>query len=214
MLVGNDALKPVALKFKEDKSVILSSRELILSNVELDNSGRSGSIFVPDKDAAKTNFVKLAVDKSKNKYKELDAELRRKKFDLTIGDELPTGIVQIAKVYIAKKRKIQVGDKMAGRHGNKGIVLGLTRNRHVMKYVTVVRITAARPDPDRLPRTPRVSPAPGPPPPRAHRPRRAHPHRRLSGSLAPAGPVRGGKWRPGRMEEDFIYNSFRCFSVV
>lgn len=65
VLVGNDALKPVALKFKEDKSVMLSSGELILSNVELDNSGRSGSIFVPDKDAAKTNFVRLAVDKSK-----------------------------------------------------------------------------------------------------------------------------------------------------
>ena len=61
------------------------------------------------------------------KYKELDAELRRKKFDLTIGDELPTGIVQMAKVYIAKKRKIQVGDKMAGRHGNKGIVSKIVR---------------------------------------------------------------------------------------
>lgn len=71
-----------------------------------------------------------------------------------------------------------------------------------MKYVTVVRITAARPGPDRLPRTPRVSPyspVPGPPPPKVHRPRRAHPRRRLSGSLAPAGPVRGGKWRPGRI---------------
>ena len=48
-------------------------------------------------------------------------------FDLTIGDELPTGIVQMAKVYIAKKRKIQVGDKMAGRHGNKGIVSKIVR---------------------------------------------------------------------------------------
>ncbi|HZK04028.1 MAG TPA: DNA-directed RNA polymerase subunit beta [Bacteroidaceae bacterium] len=56
------------------------------------------------------------------KYKELDAEMKRKKFALTIGDELPTGIIQMAKVYIAKKRKIGVGDKMAGRHGNKGIV--------------------------------------------------------------------------------------------
>ena len=48
------------------------------------------------------------------KYKEYDAELRRKKFDISIGDELPSGIVQMAKVYIAKKRKISVGDKMAG----------------------------------------------------------------------------------------------------
>ncbi len=61
------------------------------------------------------------------KYKELDSELRRQKFDVTIGDELPTGIVQMAKVYIAKKRKLQVGDKMAGRHGNKGIVSRIVR---------------------------------------------------------------------------------------
>ena len=56
------------------------------------------------------------------KYKEYDAENKRKKFALTIGDELPSGIMQMAKVYVAKKRKIGVGDKMAGRHGNKGIV--------------------------------------------------------------------------------------------
>ncbi len=55
-------------------------------------------------------------------YKEYDAELKRKQFNLSIGDELPSGIIQLAKVYIAKKRKIRVGDKMAGRHGNKGIV--------------------------------------------------------------------------------------------
>ncbi len=61
------------------------------------------------------------------KYKVLDAELKRKKFALTIGDELPSGIIQMAKVYIAKKRKIGVGDKMAGRHGNKGIVSKLVR---------------------------------------------------------------------------------------
>ena len=61
------------------------------------------------------------------KYKEYDAQLRRKNFDLTIGDELPNGIVQMAKVYIAKKRKIRVGDKMAGRHGNKGIVSKIVR---------------------------------------------------------------------------------------
>ena len=56
------------------------------------------------------------------KYKQMDAELKRKKFSITIGDELPSGVLQMAKVYIAKKRKIQVGDKLAGRHGNKGIV--------------------------------------------------------------------------------------------
>ncbi len=61
------------------------------------------------------------------KSKEIDGELRRKKFDITIGDELPSGIMQMAKVYIAKKRKIGVGDKMAGRHGNKGIVSRVVR---------------------------------------------------------------------------------------
>ncbi len=61
------------------------------------------------------------------KSKEIDSELRRKKFDITIGDELPSGIMQMAKVYIAKKRKIGVGDKMAGRHGNKGIVSRVVR---------------------------------------------------------------------------------------
>ena len=61
------------------------------------------------------------------KYKLLDAELKRKKFAITIGDELPSGILQVAKVYVAKKRKIGVGDKMAGRHGNKGIVSKIVR---------------------------------------------------------------------------------------
>ena len=66
-----------------------------------------------------TNYMK--------KYKLLDAEQKRKKFALQIGDELPSGILQVAKVYIAKKRRIGVGDKMAGRHGNKGIVSKIVR---------------------------------------------------------------------------------------
>ena len=61
------------------------------------------------------------------KYKLLDAEMKRMKFAISIGDELPSGILQMAKVYIAKKRKIQVGDKLAGRHGNKGIVSKVVR---------------------------------------------------------------------------------------
>ena len=62
-----------------------------------------------------------------HKYKLLDAEMKRKKFAISIGDELPSGILQMAKVYVAKKRKIQVGDKLAGRHGNKGIVSKVVR---------------------------------------------------------------------------------------
>ena len=61
------------------------------------------------------------------KFKILDAEMKRKKFAITIGDELPSGIIQMAKVDSAKKRKIGVGDKMAGRHGNKGIVSKIVR---------------------------------------------------------------------------------------
>ena len=61
------------------------------------------------------------------KYKQLDAEMKRRTFAITIGDELPSGVLQTAKVYIAKKRKIQVGDKLAGRHGNKGIVSKVVR---------------------------------------------------------------------------------------
>jgi DNA-directed RNA polymerase subunit beta len=61
------------------------------------------------------------------KFKEIDGLYKRKKHSVTSGDELPTGIVQLAKVYVAKKRKITVGDKMAGRHGNKGIVAKIVR---------------------------------------------------------------------------------------
>ena len=61
------------------------------------------------------------------KYKELDAKVKREKFNITIGDELPNGILQLVKVYVAKKRKIRVGDKMSGRHGNKGIVSKIVR---------------------------------------------------------------------------------------
>ncbi len=61
------------------------------------------------------------------KDKQLAAEQNRRKFAITIGDELPSGVLKMAKVYIAKKRKIQVGDKLAGRHGNKGIVSKIVR---------------------------------------------------------------------------------------
>ena len=73
-------------------------------------------------DTHKNDLIRATIVNYLRKSKEIDAELRRKKFDISIGDELPSGIMQLAKVYIAKKRKISVGDKMAGRHGNKGIV--------------------------------------------------------------------------------------------
>ncbi|MFT7350573.1 MAG: DNA-directed RNA polymerase subunit beta [Flavobacterium sp.] len=64
----------------------------------------------------------------KIKLNDLQGALRREKFTITVGDELPAGILKLAKVYIAKKRKLKVGDKMAGRHGNKGIVARIVRH--------------------------------------------------------------------------------------
>ncbi len=81
--------------------------------------------WTTDKD--KNYTIKQLLNNYQVKYKETEGEYRRQKFNITIGDELPTGIVQLAKVYIAKKRKLTVGDKMAGRHGNKGIVAKIVR---------------------------------------------------------------------------------------
>ena len=78
-------------------------------------------------DAKKNDLIRETIINYIRKHKEIDAELHRKKLDISIGDELPSGIMQMAKVYIAKKRKIGVGDKMAGRHGNKGIVSRVVR---------------------------------------------------------------------------------------
>ncbi|WP_273005202.1 DNA-directed RNA polymerase subunit beta [Leeuwenhoekiella blandensis] len=61
------------------------------------------------------------------KENDLQGNLRREKFTISVGDELPSGIIKLAKVYVAKKRKLKVGDKMAGRHGNKGIVARIVR---------------------------------------------------------------------------------------
>ncbi len=74
------------------------------------------------------SLIKATIMNYLHLSKEIAAELSRKKFDLSIGDDLPTGIIKLAKVYIAKKRKIGVGDKMAGRHGNKGIVSKVVRD--------------------------------------------------------------------------------------
>ncbi len=78
-------------------------------------------------DKKKNDLIKTLLHNYAIKYKEYESTHRRKKYNVTIGDELPIGIVQLAKVYIAKKRKITVGDKMAGRHGNKGIVARIVR---------------------------------------------------------------------------------------
>jgi DNA-directed RNA polymerase subunit beta len=85
----------------------------------------------PDKwttDKEKNDQIKQLLHNYTIKFNDISGLYKRKKFALTVGDELPAGIVQLAKVYIAKKRKLKVGDKMAGRHGNKGIVAKIVRD--------------------------------------------------------------------------------------
>ncbi|WP_289696469.1 DNA-directed RNA polymerase subunit beta, partial [uncultured Duncaniella sp.] len=78
-------------------------------------------------DAHKNDLIRATIVNYLRKSKEIEAAHRRKKYDISIGDDLPSGIMKLAKVYVAKKRKISVGDKMAGRHGNKGIVSRIVR---------------------------------------------------------------------------------------
>jgi DNA-directed RNA polymerase subunit beta len=80
------------------------------------------------KDQPVNDLIKRCVHNFNLKYNELLGAYKRKKFQLTVGDELPAGIVKLAKVYVAQKRKLKVGDKMAGRHGNKGIVARIVRD--------------------------------------------------------------------------------------
>ena len=101
------------------------SKFTIAALKNLDYEGIQSSGWTEDEH---TNFlIQQLIMNFIRKYKQMDAELKRKKFAITIGDELPSGVLQMAKVYIAKKRKIQVGDKLAGRHGNKGIVSKVVR---------------------------------------------------------------------------------------
>ena len=79
-------------------------------------------------DKEKNDQIKQLLHNYTIKFNDISGIYKRKKFALTVGDELPAGIVKLAKVYIAKKRKLKVGDKMAGRHGNKGIVAKIVRD--------------------------------------------------------------------------------------
>ncbi len=99
----------------------------ILSNVEdfLNLTGAE-SLWTTDED--KNELVKELLHNYKIKYNDLQGALNRERFTISVGDELPAGIVKLAKIYIAKKRKLRVGDKMAGRHGNKGIVARIVRD--------------------------------------------------------------------------------------
>ena len=96
----------------------------MLANLEFDGIQSNG--WTEDEHA--NMLIQKLIMNYIRKYKLLDAELKRRKYAITIGDELPSGILHMAKVYIAKKRKIGVGDKLAGRHGNKGIVSKVVRH--------------------------------------------------------------------------------------
>ncbi|CAM1351397.1 MULTISPECIES: DNA-directed RNA polymerase subunit beta [Tenacibaculum] len=95
----------------------------MLNSVE-DFTHLSGT-WTTDKDL--NQLVVELVHNYKIKVNDLQGVLRREKFTISVGDELPAGILKLAKIYVAKKRKLKVGDKMAGRHGNKGIVARIVR---------------------------------------------------------------------------------------
>lgn len=78
-------------------------------------------------DSERNDLIRKLINNYKIKFNDIQGMKNREKYALTIGDELPAGIMKLAKVYIAKKRKLNVGDKMAGRHGNKGIVSRIVR---------------------------------------------------------------------------------------
>lgn len=92
---------------------------------DIDYSTVNPNRWTTDKD--KNDLIKDLINNYNIKHREILGVYNRKKFVATVGDELPNGIVQMAKVYVAKKRKLKVGDKMAGRHGNKGIVARIVR---------------------------------------------------------------------------------------
>jgi DNA-directed RNA polymerase subunit beta len=79
------------------------------------------------KDEHQSSLVKRLIRNYHNEHNVILGDFKRRKFQVSVGDELPQGILKLAKVYIAKKRKLKVGDKMAGRHGNKGIVARIVR---------------------------------------------------------------------------------------
>ena len=93
---------------------------------EIDYSNINPNKWTTDKD--KNDQIKRLLHNYNIKVNDVIGGFKRRKFAIQVGDELPPGIMQLAKVYIAKKRKLKVGDKMAGRHGNKGIVAKIVRD--------------------------------------------------------------------------------------
>ncbi|WP_434064822.1 DNA-directed RNA polymerase subunit beta [Sanyastnella coralliicola] len=123
-LVGGKSSQGVFNYYKEEqikKGVKFSGKALQTLDYAIVNADG----WTRDQDV--NGLVKRLVHNYNLKYNDLLGHYKRKKFAITVGDELPAGIVKLAKVYIAQKRKLKVGDKMAGRHGNKGIVAKIVR---------------------------------------------------------------------------------------
>jgi DNA-directed RNA polymerase subunit beta len=124
-LVGGQASAGVFNKYKEEqikKGVKFSAK--VLQNLDFITVDPTG--WTADQ---KTNeLVRQLIHNYNIRHGDISGVYKRKKFQVSIGDELPAGIIKLAKVYVAAKRKLTVGDKMAGRHGNKGIVAKIVRD--------------------------------------------------------------------------------------
>ena len=123
-LVSGKTSQGVFNNFKEElikKGVKFTQKALMAIDYSIVNPGKWTT------DEHINNLIKQLIHNYNIKNNDLIGAYKRKKFQITIGDELPSGILKLAKVYIAKKRKLKVGDKMAGRHGNKGIVAKIVR---------------------------------------------------------------------------------------
>ena len=124
ILVSGKTSQGVYNNFKEElvpKKAKFTQKMLMV----LDYASINPNRWTSDKD--KNDQIKVLINNYNIKHKELLGRFNRMKFQSTVGDDLPNGIVQMAKVYVARKRKLQVGDKMSGRHGNKGIVARIVR---------------------------------------------------------------------------------------
>ena len=114
-----ESLFPAKNLYRDDSSYSVPEEANLIADLVLENAT----------DDADTNVLLLQMVKNYNvRRNEGVGRYKREKFVLEVGDELPAGIVKLAKVYIAKKRKLKVGDKMAGRHGNKGVVARIVRD--------------------------------------------------------------------------------------
>jgi len=128
ILVNGKTSQGIFNNFKEEL-IPKGSKFTVKMLQSIDYSSVNPNKWTTDKD--KNNQIKILLNNYLIRYNDLNGIAKRKKFAATVGDELPAGIVQLAKVYIAKKRKLKVGDKMAGRHGNKGIVARIVREEEM-----------------------------------------------------------------------------------